>query len=272
MSQWHNPGWQPQQHSPTYPSKGALPKDAQYTYNLPPQGSNFPRHTYIPPEFDAWGNKTQFNGRTSPPPPLLNQQPGALDAPRGAPRAPAPGIAPGQRGSTGMMGQALYMQMPVQQHPMPHELNNYSNNFQMHADQWEQLALGVRQKGGKPEATAGQKPAKRESVDESMGSEGSRKENEQPQVRLRRGLSAGQKVTRRLRMGCLTCRHRKKRCCETRPKCTECQRLRLNCVWPKPGTERKNKPKEVKCQENMIDHDIYGKIKVLRGIVEYRSN
>lgn len=78
-------------------------------------------------------------------------------------------------------------------------------------------------------------------------------------------------VTKRSRMGCLTCRQRKKRCCETRPKCTECNRLGLTCTWPKPGTEHKNKPKDVKNEENMIDHEIYGKIKVLRGIVEYKS-
>ncbi|KAI3405453.2 SLY1 [Candida oxycetoniae] len=78
-------------------------------------------------------------------------------------------------------------------------------------------------------------------------------------------------VTKRSRMGCLTCRHRKKRCCETRPRCTECSRLRLNCTWPKPGTEHKNKPKDQKEDENTIDHEIYGRIKVLRGIVEYRS-
>lgn len=78
-------------------------------------------------------------------------------------------------------------------------------------------------------------------------------------------------VTRRSRLGCLTCRQRKKRCCETRPKCTECSRLGLNCVWPKPGTEHKNKPKDQKEDENTIEHEIYGRIKVLRGIVEYRS-
>lgn len=72
-------------------------------------------------------------------------------------------------------------------------------------------------------------------------------------------------------MGCLTCRQRKKRCCEIRPRCTECSRLGLSCVWPKPGTEHKNKPKDAKGEEDMIDHEIYGKIKVLRGIVEYRS-
>lgn len=78
-------------------------------------------------------------------------------------------------------------------------------------------------------------------------------------------------VTRRSRMGCLTCRQRKKRCCESRPKCTECGRLGLNCVWPKPGTEHKNKPKDQKEDENTIEHEVYGRIKVLRGIVEYRS-
>lgn len=83
--------------------------------------------------------------------------------------------------------------------------------------------------------------------------------------------NSGKPVTKRSRMGCLTCRQRKKRCCETRPKCTECNRLGLNCVWPKPGTEHKNKPKDVKNEENTINHEIYGKIKVLRGIVEYRS-
>ncbi|KAI5965868.1 CZF1 [Candida pseudojiufengensis] len=78
-------------------------------------------------------------------------------------------------------------------------------------------------------------------------------------------------ITKRSRMGCLTCRQRKKRCCETKPKCTECSRLKLNCIWPKPGTEHKNKPKDQKDDENTIDHEIYGRIKVLRGIVEYRS-
>lgn len=85
------------------------------------------------------------------------------------------------------------------------------------------------------------------------------------------GGSGGKAITKRSRMGCLTCRQRKKRCCETKPRCTECCRLGLNCVWPKPGTEHKNKPKDTKNEENTIDHDVYGKIKVLRGIVEYKS-
>lgn len=78
--------------------------------------------------------------------------------------------------------------------------------------------------------------------------------------------------SKRSRMGCMTCRQRKKRCCESRPKCTECSRLRLNCVWPVPGTEHKNKLKELKDEENVIHHEIYGRIKVLRGIVEYKSD
>lgn len=82
----------------------------------------------------------------------------------------------------------------------------------------------------------------------------------------------GRSLSKRSRMGCLTCRSRKKRCCETKPKCTECARLKLNCVWPKPGTEHKNKPKDAKQDENTIDHEVYGTIKVLRGIVEYRSD
>ncbi|EGV61870.1 hypothetical protein CANTEDRAFT_94746 [Yamadazyma tenuis ATCC 10573] len=83
---------------------------------------------------------------------------------------------------------------------------------------------------------------------------------------------AGRNPTKRSRMGCITCRQRKKRCCETRPKCTECSRLRLNCAWPTPGTEHKNKSKELKEEENVMHHEIYGKIKVLRGIVEYKSD
>lgn len=78
-------------------------------------------------------------------------------------------------------------------------------------------------------------------------------------------------VTKRSRMGCLTCRQRKKRCSETRPKCSECLRLGLDCIWPRPGMEHKNKAKDAKEEENTVDHEVYGKIKILRGIVEYKS-
>lgn len=80
------------------------------------------------------------------------------------------------------------------------------------------------------------------------------------------------KAGKRLRMGCMTCRLRKKRCCELRPKCYECSRLGLNCVWPVPGTERKNRNKEARMEDHTINHAEYGKIKVLRGVVEYRIN
>ncbi|ANB11577.1 Uga3p [Sugiyamaella lignohabitans] len=49
---------------------------------------------------------------------------------------------------------------------------------------------------------------------------------------------------RRSRTGCLTCRKRKKRCDETRPKCGACVRLGLGCEYPIPGLERKNKPRK----------------------------
>ncbi|KAK6455304.1 uncharacterized protein RJT20DRAFT_1144 [Scheffersomyces xylosifermentans] len=92
--------------------------------------------------------------------------------------------------------------------------------------------------------------------------------NNPPRGGNRNGTSS---VTKRSRMGCLTCRQRKKRCCETRPKCTECNRLGLNCVWPRPGTEHKNKPKDAKGDENTINHELYGKIKVLRGLIDHKS-
>lgn len=142
----------------------------------------------------------------------------------------------------------------------------------MHADQWDQLALGVRQQGA-AENDGARKPRTRLADREDEGRSGGDDSSEDGATGSTRAQSLrASKVAKRSRMGCLTCRQRKKRCCETRPKCKECLRLRLNCVWPKPGTEHKNKPKEVKNQENMIDHDVYGKIRVLRGIVEYRSD
>lgn len=75
---------------------------------------------------------------------------------------------------------------------------------------------------------------------------------------------------KRSRMGCLTCRHRKKRCCETKPKCHECARLGLKCSWPAPGSEHRNKPKHVRESDGMHYDPVYGNIKILRGIVEQR--
>lgn len=78
-------------------------------------------------------------------------------------------------------------------------------------------------------------------------------------------------ITKRSRMGCLTCRQRKKRCCEKRPLCTECLRLGLDCIWPVPGTEHRNKSRDSRGDKDTIEHEAFGKIKVLRGIVEYKS-
>ncbi|GME84186.1 unnamed protein product [[Candida] boidinii] len=75
---------------------------------------------------------------------------------------------------------------------------------------------------------------------------------------------------KRSRKGCLTCRHRKKRCCENKPRCKECERLGLNCKWPMPGTENKNRSKNNQFNHDEMKHEIYGTIKILRGIVDYR--
>ncbi|KAJ5748275.1 C6 zinc finger domain protein [Penicillium nucicola] len=42
----------------------------------------------------------------------------------------------------------------------------------------------------------------------------------------------------RSRLGCLSCRRRKKKCDETKPTCTACQRNCINCVWPGPFSEK----------------------------------
>lgn len=174
----------------------------------------------------------------------------------------------------GPQGTPQYMQVPVQgsYHPrVPAEYGNYQgSNFQLHPDQWDQLAVGLR-KPGENSAIAQPGPIKRKSSKGSASSTSPTTKDSVPNTSMG-GTNPANKVTKRSRMGCLTCRQRKKRCCESKPKCTECLRLGLNCVWPKPGTEHKNKPKEVKREENMIDHDVYGKIRVLRGIVEYRSS
>lgn len=75
---------------------------------------------------------------------------------------------------------------------------------------------------------------------------------------------------KRSRMGCLTCRQRKKRCCETKPNCYECRRLSLNCMWPSPGFEHKNRPKHGRNENEGMHYDpFFGNIKILRGIVEF---
>lgn len=82
------------------------------------------------------------------------------------------------------------------------------------------------------------------------------------------GTGSATRVKRRSRMGCLTCRRRKKRCDENRPLCEECKRLRLNCSWPEPGKEYRNRTKKL-CSISMAGSP-YSDIKVLRGVVEYK--
>lgn len=54
------------------------------------------------------------------------------------------------------------------------------------------------------------------------------------------------KPLQRTRAGCLTCRHRKKKCDEMHPSCTGCRRNHLICQWEssaslsKPRTRRRN--------------------------------
>lgn len=172
----------------------------------------------------------------------------------------------------GPQGNAQYMPVPVQgaYHPhLPAEYSAYQGaNFQLHPDQWDLLAVGLR----KPGDSNVVHPAPGLDSKLSKSSASSTTSPSSKNSLVTGGPNPANKVTKRSRMGCLTCRQRKKRCCESKPKCTECLRLGLNCIWPKPGTEHKNKPKEVKREENMIEHDVYGKIRVLRGIVEYRSS
>lgn len=142
-------------------------------------------------------------------------------------------------------------------------LYNYSGNSTSNSPSSSYNSNGPKD-GKKSDKTDRRKQStSKPSSNNSSDSDSSKKSPKQPYQKH---------PAKRSRMGCITCRQRKKRCCETRPKCTECSRLRLNCVWPVPGTEHKNKSKELKEEENVIHHEIYGKIKVLRGIVEYKSD
>lgn len=261
MSQWHNPSWPSQ----TAAQRSAPEKSEQIPYNL----SNHIRHPYLPSEFDpsASGDSHQFSSR----PPTVNPMPHPADL-----HQPPSGAIPFSRapilGRPGAVPDPQYAHIPSQQYPAPPSEYN-QNNYHVPSEQWDAPTLSGYQ-SGQADSTTSMKKSRliRESDLGSSDSTNSSRTSSRANSRPRQGSFSGQKGTKRSRMGCLTCRQRKKRCCETRPKCSECQRLRLICQWPKPGTEHKNKPKELKNEENMMDHHIYGKIKVLRGIVEYRSN
>ena len=204
------------------------------------------------------------------------ETPAGLASIQSVPRPQVTMVPQPQAGGGNGLITTLYMQVPVQHRYHPHpgqlpvEYAAYQGaNYQIHPEQWNQLALGLSKPGDAPLPVPLAQMKRKSS--KSSASTPAPKDAAFNATALS-GVNTHHKITKRSRMGCLTCRLRKKRCCETKPKCSECLRLGLNCVWPKPGTEHKNKPKEVKREENMIQHDIYGKIKVLRGIVEYRSS
>lgn len=45
---------------------------------------------------------------------------------------------------------------------------------------------------------------------------------------------------RRAKTGCITCRRRRKKCDETKPRCTACSRNRLLCAWPDDHAHDRN--------------------------------
>lgn len=268
MSQWQ-PSW------PSYPKANApnvanptgqnqAPQDPLYTYGIPgkysrPSFSNDPEN---PPPANP--NAAQNGPRQ----PLYSPNP--LSQPSAGPDHPQQPPNP----ESGLSSSPYqYMQYPLQQPPIlppGFQASAPAGPQDFHGDQWDPAISSAEARNGSIASRSLDKTSRqsRSSVDQSSP-ETSGRSSSSDQAKPR--SASGGSVTKRSRMGCLTCRQRKKRCCETRPKCSECLRLRLNCVWPKPGTEHKNKSKEVKSQENTMDHDVYGKIKVLRGIVEYRS-
>lgn len=104
--------------------------------------------------------------------------------------------------------------------------------------------------------------------DEIDGEYGDEEEDDESTATAKKNLKRS-----RSRGGCLTCRQRKKRCCETKPTCYECDRLNIKCRWPVPGYERKNKSKNQKgyISHDEMYHEDYGIIKILRGVVDYKT-
>lgn len=104
--------------------------------------------------------------------------------------------------------------------------------------------------------------------DDDDDSDGKDDANNNPEHKESR---ANRSRNKRSRGGCLTCRQRKKRCCESKPICSECKRLNIKCRWPVPGSERKNKSKnQPHMSHDEVYHEVYGVIKVLRGVVDYK--
>lgn len=66
----------------------------------------------------------------------------------------------------------------------------------------------------------------------------------------------------RSRLGCFTCRKRKKRCDEGKPVCKACLRLKLECHYPAPGEERKNRKRKSSFSDEtakLVEHASFNK-------------
>ncbi|GEQ71211.1 hypothetical protein JCM33374_g4892 [Metschnikowia sp. JCM 33374] len=289
MGKWHNASWTASYPTAANPSNWHNPPQMRepYAYSPPVQGKAFVNGSQPAKEVESVSTgatsppRNTLSGGPAPlpqtkhdkvaedmvPRPMMNHQP--------FPQIPGGYVNPGAfSGPPTAFGP--YTPMHLHQYPMgPPEYSGYGNFQPQQSEPWDSSRHHMKGgiiKGTEEPPAMFEKHLSRDSSNSSPNTDtASGRDVSETASDTSQGTSDG-KVTRRSRMGCLTCRQRKKRCCETRPQCTECSRLRLKCVWPKPGTEHKNKPKEIKCQENMIDHDVYGKIKVLRGIVEYRSD
>lgn len=60
-------------------------------------------------------------------------------------------------------------------------------------------------------------------------------------------------IRTRSRLGCLTCRRKKKKCDQTKPKCGLCTRVGTRCEWPIPGKENTNKARRI--QNKFINYN-----------------
>lgn len=80
------------------------------------------------------------------------------------------------------------------------------------------------------------------------------------QTPIARGVRRHRLQRPRSRNGCLTCKRRKVRCTEQKPRCYDCQRLELECVWgdarpPRPSLPR-SPPKDTAIAEDPPESDI----------------
>lgn len=68
-------------------------------------------------------------------------------------------------------------------------------------------------------------------------------------------------IRTRSRLGCLTCRRKKKKCDQGKPKCGLCLRVGTHCEWPEPGKESVNRarafqPRFVNCNNKYLGNSL----------------